>query len=325
MSDTIRRAVLIIGVLVVLVGVGVSGSASSGSGGPGGSPGRTEISTASAVAVSRRGAESSAWFCAGATGTGGNAVTDMIMTNPTPKAVTGTVTTVSTTAVPVSTVVGVPAETQIGVATPATTGPSASTVVFGGGGLGVTQTVNGPLGISAAPCASTTSSHWYFADGSTDGGNTLSLSLFNPAATVAVVDVTFVTSTGLVAPPAYQGIDVPADSLVVENIGDHVQNNPDVATTVASLSGAVVAAELESAGLPGNGGPSIVLGATTPAWRWSFAQNSDVAGGRRCSTSSIPRPPSPGSPSRSVCSRGRPSRSSSGSPRSRSRASRRST
>ena len=118
----------------------------------------------------------------------------------------------------------------------------------------------GPLGFSQAPCASRTARHLYFADGSTALGDGLSLSLFNPTATIAVVDVTFVTATGVLAPPAYQGIDIPGGALVTENIDDHVENIAHVATAVAALSGQVVATELESAGPAGSGGPSVVSG-----------------------------------------------------------------
>jgi uncharacterized protein DUF5719 len=276
-TDTVRRAVLILGILAVIVGIGV---ADAGTGPVGGSTtgGR---SPASSTAVPRAGAESSAWFCAGGTAAGGDGQATMLLTNPTPRAVTGTVTTVSTNAPALSMTVPVPARTQTVVAPAAGSpgGSSASTVVFTGGGIGVSQVLSGPLGFTNAPCASTTASHWYFADGSTAAGDTLTLSLFNPTDTVSVVDVSFVVSTGLVAPPAYQGIDVPADTLVTENIGDHVQNNPHVATMVTSLSGEVVAAELGAVGPAGSGGPSVVLGATTPSTTWSFAQNTDVTNG----------------------------------------------
>ncbi len=282
MSETPRRAGLIVGVLAVLVGIGVvdggSGHASVGQSVPAAT---SSASSASSIGVPRRGAESSAWFCDGATAAGGDAQATLILTNPTPRPVTGTVTTVSPHAPPTPMSVPLPANSQLEV-TPAQAAPGgslASTVVFDGGGVGVTQVVSGPLGASIAPCASTTASHWYFADASTAPGNTLSLSLFNPTATVAVIDVSFVVSTGVVAPPAYQGIDVPADSLVVENVGDHVQNNPDVATAVVALSGAVVAAELETTGPAEDGGPSVVLGATATATTWSFAQNTDMASG----------------------------------------------
>ncbi|HXQ75608.1 MAG TPA: DUF5719 family protein [Acidimicrobiales bacterium] len=284
MSEPMRRALLILGVLAVLVGIGVAdgggGSASVGPSTPGGT------SSVSSIGVPPIGAESSAWFCPGGTTAGGDAQATMILTDPTHRPVTATVTTVSTTAastsaVPTSVAVPVPANGQIAV-TPVPGPPGgwqASSVVFNGGGIGVTQVVSGPLGSSAAPCVSTTARHWYFADASTAPGDTLTLSLFNPSDTIAVVDVSFVVSTGVVAPPAYQGIDVPAHTVVVENVGDHVQNNPDLATAVVALSGEVVAAELEAAGPAGSGGPSVVLGTTASSTAWSFAQNTDVTNG----------------------------------------------
>jgi hypothetical protein len=151
-------------------------------------------------------------------------------------------------------------------------------VVEDAGGVGVSQVVAGQ-GLSTAPCASTTSRHWYFADASTAAGSTLSLSLFNPTATIAVVDVSFVSATGVLAPPAYQGIEVPGDSMTVENVGIHVPNNPHFATVVSTLSGTLVATELETVGQTGDGGNSIVLGATTPAPTWSFAESTAVATG----------------------------------------------
>jgi hypothetical protein len=280
MSDTVRRAVLILGVLAVLVGIGV---ASDNSGGPVAAAESTagEAFTASGLGVTPSGAESSAWFCAGGTGAGGDAQSTMIFTNTSPRPVTGTVTTVASGAAASSTPVLVPPDTQEAVApTPtATADPVASTVVLSGGGVGVTQVVTSPLGVSSAPCASSTASSWYFADGSTAGGAALSLALFNPTDTVAVVDVTFISSGGVLAPPAYQGIEVPGNSLAVENVGLHIRNQAHLATAVVALSGALVATETETAGTAGDGGTSVVLGAPSPATTWTLAQNTEVAGG----------------------------------------------
>src|SRR5580698_3965753 len=242
MSDAVRRAVLIVGVLAILIGVGVadsgSGSGASGQGQAGATSKTTaadeaaigdQVAEVTGTGVSAVGAESSAWFCAGGTSSGGNAQSTMIVNNPTPRAVTGTVTTVSTAGAPFSMTIPVPADSEQAVSPTAgaaagaavtTAGRGlASTLVFSGGGVGVTQVVSGPLGYSNAPRGSRTAGHWYFGDGSTANGNTLTLSLFNPTATVAVVNVSFVSSTGILAPPAYQGIEIAAGRLVTENIG----------------------------------------------------------------------------------------------------------
>jgi hypothetical protein len=157
----------------------------------------------------------------------------------------------------------------------------AATVLFDGGGVGVSQVVAGPLGWSTAPCASSTASNWYFAHGSTASGASLSLSLYNPSTTDAVVNITLDSaSAGVVQPPAYQGIAVPGDSLVVENIGDHLMNDPDVAAEVTTSSGTVVAAELQSTPQSGGGGgSSLLLGVPSPVSEWDFPQNVDPPGG----------------------------------------------
>jgi hypothetical protein len=276
MTDAVRRTVFIAAALAIVVGLAVAGGS-----------GRAEVTrnaghglSAAGVTVSASHAESSAWFCVGGTGPTGVALATVVLTNATARTVTGTLTAVPVGAAAHSTAVSVAAHSQIGVVpTQVATGDEvAATVVMDGGGVGVSQVVSGPLGYSVSPCASTTSDQWFFADGSTASGPLL-LALFNPARTTAVVDIAFVSSSGVVQPPAYQGIDVPGNSLVVENVGDHLRNVTDLATTVSALSGEVVAAQTQSYGSPGAGGPSVVLGALRPAPRWSFAQNTDVTGG----------------------------------------------
>jgi hypothetical protein len=286
MSDNGRRALLILGALSVLVGIAV---ADAGNGGAQGaatpSSGAAAVSVSTATGVAGRRAESAAWFCVGGTGAGGVAPSQLLFTNPVPTAVTATATSVAVGATSMAPVPPVallaPGHAQVAVApAPGVTGGLvASTVVLDEGGVGVSQVVSGALGFSTAPCASTTARHWYFANASTAQGATVTLSLFNPTATIAVVDVSFVTAGGVIAPPAYQGIDVPGNSLVAENVGDHLPDTAAMATTVTTLSGAVVAAELETYSQAGSGGPSIILGTKQPATSWSFAQNTDVSTG----------------------------------------------
>ena len=72
----------------------------------------------------------------------------------------------------------------------------AAKVDVDGGGVTVSQLVHGAQGWSEAPCASTTAPTWYFASGSTANGNLLFVSVYNPGATMAVVDLTFATPAG---------------------------------------------------------------------------------------------------------------------------------
>ncbi len=238
------------------------------------------------------GTESSAWYCAGGTGALGGAPATILVTNASGRVATGSVTAVpgltGEGAPPApwagarTTDLRVPARAQVTVPATALGGSTgvAAAVVVDGGGVSVSEGVSSPLGWSMAPCVSTTSPDWYFAHGATSQGGGLTLSLFNPGATDATVDVSMVVpGAGLLAPAAYQGIGVAPGSLVTENLGDHAPQDAVIATEVSSLSGSVVASELESVGTPGAGGLSLTLGSPTPAATWVFAQNTDVAGG----------------------------------------------
>lgn len=245
-----------------------------------------EVSTTAAPAPVARpasailagsGAGSSAWYCAGVAAAASGDAATLVMTNPGPKAVEGLVETVSAGASgPASSAVTVAPGRELSLPV----GLGASTVLLRGGGLGVSEAVADPLGWSLAPCASTTSTSWYFAQASTASGDAMQVALFNPTPTPAVADVSFVSaSSGLVVPPAYQGIPVDPGSVVVENVSDHVPNNPAFATVVRTLSGSLVASELDEFGTPGNGGTSLLEGAVAPRTRWAFAQNADGSGG----------------------------------------------
>jgi hypothetical protein len=279
-----------IGILVViLVGTGVIDRSASRAAPPR-SPGDSALGVLR-VAPSH-GTESSAWYCAGGTGAQGGSPTTIVMTNSTSRPVSGTLTAVTAPAAgapspapwadahAVHVTVPPDAEVSVGAAElQASTSLVAESVVLDGGGVAVAEAVQSTVGWSMAPCSASTAPDWYFAHGATVQGGGLILSLFNPGATDAAVNVTLVSSTaGFLAPSAYQGIDVPPGSLVTENLGDHAPDDAAFATEVSSLSGAIVAAELEAVGTPGNGGLAVTLGSPAPAPTWVFAQNTDVAG-----------------------------------------------
>jgi hypothetical protein len=235
--------------------------------------------------------ESSAWYCAGGSGAQGGAPATIVLTNTGNRPVHATVTAVAAPASDApspspwagarTVTLSVPAGGQVavGAAQLGSTGLVAAAVVLDGGGVAVSESVESPLGWSMAPCSPTTAGGWYFAHGATAQGGGLVLSLFNPTATDAVVNVALVSATaGFLAPAAYQGIDVPPGSLVTENIGDHAPDDDAVATVVTTLSGTVVASELESSGKPGDGGLSLTLGSPAPAPQWVFPQSAGLTG-----------------------------------------------
>jgi hypothetical protein len=289
-SGSLRRALMIAVLVAILVVTGIADRLVSRTPTPVAAPATAALSTV--MVTPTRHTESSAWFCAGGTGAQGGAPGTIVLTNAAGRPVHGTLTVISALAVNAprpapwagahTMAVTVPTDGQVSVGADqlGTTSLVAAAVVLDGGGVAVSQSVQSPLGWSMAPCAPSTGTNWYFAHGVTTQGGGLVLSLFNPAATDAVVNVSLVSSTaGYLAPAAYQGIDVAPGSLVTENIGDHAPDDAAIATEVSTLSGGIVATELESAGTPGDGGVSITLGSPAPASQWVFPQNTEISGG----------------------------------------------
>ncbi len=227
-------------------------------------------------------AVSSSAFCSPAIASGEAAA--ITLTNSTASPVRGTATTVGSSAVGgtapvVRQRVVVPASGSVTVnpTTGLPAGPVATRFAFAGGGVAATESVSGPNGWSSAPCATGTSTAWSFAGGATSSGNNVTLTLFNPTAVEAMVNVSFLTPSGLVAPQTYQGIAVPPGRVVVEHVGDYVPDASDIATFVEAQSSAVVSTELEesSGGAPGM---SLLLGAPQTSTSWRFGQTTASSG-----------------------------------------------
>src|ERR1019366_2473409 len=84
-------------------------------------------------------------------------------------------------------------------------------VTLSGGGVAVSQALQGSPGWAEAPCQSSTSQQWYFPSGVTTGSNALFVALFNPTSTPDVVDLSFATLKGVVHPINFQGIVLQPD------------------------------------------------------------------------------------------------------------------
>ena len=219
------------------------------------------------------------WYCTGQTTSAGGAPGFLVMSNTLTRPVSATVTTVTDGGSLARTAVSIPAH---GVATPnlpvlSTGSWLADTVTVDGGGVAVSQVVDSPSGWDESPCQSTTSSQWYIPGGTTANGAALYLSLLNPTATPVVVDLTFITPSGVVHPINYQGIVLQADSVLVENVTAEVQNVSTVSTVVAARTGRVVASELQVFGAP-TSGLSLVPGVATVQSHWTIPQAEEAAG-----------------------------------------------
>lgn len=226
--------------------------------------------------------ESSSWYCEGGTAAPGSAaVTSVDLVNTTGVAVSGTLSAVSDTGVTKSEAISVPALSQIVEVPGQLTGGNfvATSVDLNGGGVLVTESVAGPFGWSVSPCSRSTAPVWYFASGSTINGNTITLSLFNPTTTDAVVDMTFVTPAGISVPQPFEGVLVPPGQLVVLPVASYVQDATSVSTIATARSGAIVASELESTSTGGVSGLSLRLGVPNLFARWVLPETVDIPGG----------------------------------------------
>ncbi len=277
-SDARRAAGAILGVLVVTIGFGVLG-------------GQVRRPSASVVPVDSRlaprmpaapplGAQSTSWYCAGGTGTANGVANQTVsVVNTGPRPAKGYMEVVSSAGQEKSVPVKVGSYSQMDL-TPdgLEQGPFiAERLLIHGGQVSVLQSASGSSGQASAPCSSATSSSWYFAAGSTASGAQLYLSLFNPAATDAIVEVQFLTSSGPSSPANLQGVVVPAGGLVVKDVGRYVLGQSLVATEVHTAAGRLVADELQ-VGDAGKPGLALTLGAPAPVTTWRFPRTGVPAG-----------------------------------------------
>ena len=128
------------------------------------------------------------------------------------------------------------------------------------------------------PCAEDVSSSWYFAAGTTTADARFMLGLFNPFPEAAVADVFFATDNGRRTPTRYEGLIVAARSALYLDVGVEATRWRQLATTVQTRSGQLVAAKLQifdgSQGIQGVG-----MGAGAPAvsnqWLFPFGSDQD--------------------------------------------------
>jgi len=273
-SPAVRRLPILVAVVAALVVGGIVDLVvSSTTAAPAAAP----VATAAPAS-----AQSSDWYCAGGSGTGaGPATATLFLVNATDRPVGATLIVSASSGATASRTLTVPAFGQL-TAVPSTLvqGPwLGSRIAVDGGGVTVSQAVHGPQGWSQAPCASTTAPTWYFASGSTATGNLLFVSVYNPAASMAVVDLTFDTPGGVVAPQQFQGLVLAPGAVTTAEVASFVQNQPWVSAVVQARAGQVVADEVsERVGTVS--GLSLRLGSPSPEHQWYLARTVDVTGGR---------------------------------------------
>jgi hypothetical protein len=155
------------------------------------------------------------------------------------------------------------------------TGPGVVVEVFGGRSV-VEHAIDGraeaQLDVAVGPCARDAGRHWYFAAGTTERGAEHSIALFNPFADDAILDLSFVTDAGLVAPADLQSLVVPRRSRVTVPVANFVRRQAQIGAEVNVRTGRVVA-EQSLAFTSENEtrrGVTLSLGTPAPAASWTL-------------------------------------------------------
>jgi uncharacterized protein DUF5719 len=187
---------------------------------------------------------SSSWFCGGATDTsGGYAPGSVVIANSGSTAANAVVNLITSNGQRHEVPVTVGPKSRRAVAEDVQGGAPwiGASVDVDAGATSVEQFVNGPGGVTATPCATSGSSHWYFAAGQTFVNAGVELTLVNPYPSDSVVDLSFTTDQGIEMPVEYQGLIVPRGGILAVNLGDHLRRRQQIATTVTARTGRVVA------------------------------------------------------------------------------------
>lgn len=226
-----------------------------------------------AVVLASSRVRSSAWYCPGPLPLGpGRGAASISVANLGAKTVHGRLVVASSTGTtrvaPI--VVSSHAQGVYGLTHKGARAEGAVTVLVDSAAVGVEELVHGATGPMVAPCADQTARHQELPVGSTHNADNVSLALYDPGATPAVVSVSFATSTGPSAPPAFQGIDVGPGKLVVLDVGHDVASRVAVATLVSSTGGRVVAGALVRSLTDRSLLGALVSASPVPARRWAF-------------------------------------------------------
>jgi len=260
------RRFLFIVVLVALVAVGLAvGNGSSAA------PEHVAV-PASGTNASALASSNTVWFCPGAPAKVYPASAGRVtLSNIGDAAAEADVTDLADDGTPTHTQLRVPADSVVTRPRDAFGGPGALTVETFGGRVVVEEGITASKAFESTPCATRTSTHWYFAAGSTPRGVEQWLVITNPYASDAKVDVTLRTSGGVRKPDDLQAMDVARRSRSVIAVHDYAVRLDRVAVEVDAEVGSVVASQV-SVFTADAGGPGVAqtIGSPAPASEWTL-------------------------------------------------------
>jgi Family of unknown function (DUF5719) len=244
---------------------------------------------AQGVSVPPSDAASTAWYCAEGTSTpDGRADETVIVASLSQTRVDVTITVMpGGDAAPVSRRLRLAPgeETRVRIADILATPEPGVIVEVVGGRAVVSHELQHGEDFAVAPCTRTAGADWYFAAGTTVEGSEHYLALFNPYGDDAIVDIEFVTDTGVQQPDGLQALVVPRHSRLTVAVQDFVPRQERIATHVHARVGRLVAERTQifdgtvPAAGPTRQGIAVSLGARAPAAVWRMPADTTDNGG----------------------------------------------
>ncbi len=118
--------------------------------------------------------------------------------------------------------------------------------IDGGGVVGSVYTTSEDS--TSIPCRSEGVTDWYVSGIGTSGSLTSRITLLNPSATPAVIDVNTWSSQGYLAPADYQGLVIPSNGQITLRLADVVVDASQLAVHVTALRGSFLGMALATVG-----------------------------------------------------------------------------
>ena len=118
--------------------------------------------------------------------------------------------------------------------------------IDGGGVVGSVFTTSEDS--TSIPCRSEGVTDWYVSGIGTSGSLTSRITLLNPSATPAVIDVNTWSSQGYLAPADYQGLVIPSNGQITLRLADVVVDASQLAVHVTALRGSFLGMALATVG-----------------------------------------------------------------------------
>ena len=247
------------------------------------------VPVAAVSALPAADALSASWYCAeGTSNAGGRADETIVVSSAADTPITAIVTVMpgGTTSPSSRTLEVAPhREVRLPVSQVLATADPGVVVEIEGGQAAVAHEVRNGADFAAEPCARRASPDWYFAAGTTVRGTQQYLVLFDPFGDDAIVDVRFLTGSGVQEPDQLQGLVVSRGSRVAIPVHELVPREQVVAAEVHARTGRVVAERsmifdgTVPDDAPARRGIALSLGAVAPARAWELPFGTTADGG----------------------------------------------